>query len=82
MTTARHTIVDVNDDLARQLIMLLDGTRDRHALVAELIAAMGSQPADATHLGPQGAAQPRSEISLENLEKKLAELASLGLLIA
>jgi SAM-dependent methyltransferase len=82
LTTARHTIVDVNDDLARQLIMLLDGTRDRHSLVAELIAAMGSQPVDATHLGPQGAPQPRSEISLENLEKKLAELASLCLLIA
>ena len=82
LTTARHTIVEVKDDLARQLIMLLDGTRDRHSLGVDLIAAIASQPVNASHRGVQGAPQPRPEISLETLEKKLAELASLCLLVA
>jgi SAM-dependent methyltransferase len=36
VTTLRHTSVDVPDELGRRLIVLLDGTRDRAALVREL----------------------------------------------
>ena len=36
VTTLRHTSVEVPDELGRRLIGLLDGTRDRAALVAEL----------------------------------------------
>jgi len=36
MTTARHTIVHLEDDLGWRLVGLLDGTRDRAALLAEL----------------------------------------------
>ena len=41
VTTLRHTSVDVPDELGRRLIALLDGTRDRAALVREL-----GRPAD------------------------------------
>jgi hypothetical protein len=41
VTTLRHTSVEVPDDLGRRLITLLDGTRDRAALVREL-----GRPAD------------------------------------
>jgi SAM-dependent methyltransferase/methyltransferase-like protein len=33
LTTLRHTSVRVDDDAGRRLVTLLDGTRDRHALV-------------------------------------------------
>ena len=36
VTTLRHTSVEVADELGRRLIGLLDGTRDRAALVGEL----------------------------------------------
>jgi len=36
ISTLVHTYIAVEDDLARHLIGLLDGTRDRAALVAEL----------------------------------------------
>ena len=36
VTTLRHTSVEVPDELGRRLIGLLDGTRDRAALTAEL----------------------------------------------
>ncbi len=36
LTTLRHTSVEVPDELGRQLIGLLDGTRDRSALLREL----------------------------------------------
>jgi SAM-dependent methyltransferase len=36
VTTLRHTSIEVPDELGRRLIGLLDGTRDRAALIAEL----------------------------------------------
>lgn len=36
LTTLRHTTIDAKGDLERRLIALLDGTRDRPALVREL----------------------------------------------
>lgn len=39
IATLRHTTVQVEDSLARQLLLLLDGTRDRAALRAELTAS-------------------------------------------
>ena len=38
MTNLRHTQVRIEDDLGRRLVTLLDGTRDRGALAAELRA--------------------------------------------
>jgi hypothetical protein len=42
VTTLRHTSVQVLDAVGRQLLALLDGTRDRQALLAELDGLVGS----------------------------------------
>jgi hypothetical protein len=49
IATLRHTTVRVEDGTAQQLLLLLDGTRDRAALRAELSAA-ASREIDAAEL--------------------------------
>jgi methyltransferase-like protein len=73
VTTLRHTTVEVRDDLGRHLLTLLDGTRDREMLHKEL-----------TLLAQSGrvTAQPAVNVSLDDLELKLRELARLALLVA
>jgi SAM-dependent methyltransferase len=51
ITTLRHAEVDVPDELGRRLITLLDGTRDRAALLREL-----GRPADELERSLQGLA--------------------------
>jgi len=51
ITTLRHAEVDVPDELGRRLIALLDGTRDRAALLREL-----GRPADELERSLQGLA--------------------------
>ena len=52
MTTLLHTSVEVGDELGRRLIGLLDGTRDRAALMAEL-----GRPADELERSLEGLAR-------------------------
>jgi hypothetical protein len=40
VTTRRHTTVELDDALGRRLVTLLDGTRDRAALLKDLEAAV------------------------------------------
>lgn len=65
LTTTRHTGIRLDDDLGQRLVVLLDGTRDRAALV------------DA--LAPE-AAMSRDELA-EGLERSLERLAGAGLLL-
>lgn len=51
ITNLRHATVEVNDDLGRKLIRLLDGTRDRTALLHEL-----GRPADELERSLEGLA--------------------------
>jgi SAM-dependent methyltransferase len=51
VTTLRHAEIDVPDELGRRLITLLDGTRDRAALLREL-----GRPADELERSLQGLA--------------------------
>jgi SAM-dependent methyltransferase len=44
LTTLRHTTIEVLDDLVRQLVGLLDGTRDRAALLRDLQPFAGPEP--------------------------------------
>jgi SAM-dependent methyltransferase len=44
MTTLRHTSVRLEDELGWQLVVLLDGTRDRAALLGELEARLEGGP--------------------------------------
>ena len=52
ITTLRHRTVEVPDELGRRLITLLDGTRDRAALIREL-----GRPADELEHSLQGLLQ-------------------------
>jgi SAM-dependent methyltransferase len=49
VTTLRHTTVELDDDLGRRLVTLLDGTRDRAALLKDL-ASESSDPLRAEDL--------------------------------
>jgi hypothetical protein len=50
LTSLGHTRVQIEDPVARRLIGLLDGTRDREALAAALGAAPGAVEAALRHL--------------------------------
>ena len=68
MTNLRHASVRIEDDLGRRLVTLLDGTRDRAALAAEL----------RTHLLEQG--RPVPDDLADSLDRSLQGLARLALL--
>ncbi|HEV2785984.1 MAG TPA: class I SAM-dependent methyltransferase [Solirubrobacteraceae bacterium] len=65
LTTVRHTALRLDDELGRRLVTLLDGTRDRAALLEELAP---------------GAAMDRDELAAA-LEQSLAQLARAGMLL-
>ncbi|HEX6618134.1 MAG TPA: class I SAM-dependent methyltransferase [Solirubrobacteraceae bacterium] len=68
VTNLRHASVRIEDDLGRRLVTLLDGSRDRAALAAELRA----------HLADRG--RPVPEDLADSLERSLQGLARLALL--
>ena len=69
VTNLRHVTVRLEDDLGRRLVTLLDGTRDRAALAAQLRA----------FLSERGERMPDAQL-LEGLERSLQGLAQLALL--
>jgi hypothetical protein len=69
VTNLRHATVRIEDDLGRRLVTLLDGTRDRAALVADLRA----------HLAARGEELSDEDLSA-GLEASLQGLARLALL--
>ena len=76
--TLLHTHLQVDDPLARQTIRLLDGTRDRAALVAGLRRWVSEQ----TEAGASTSASPHVTIDAAALDEKLRDLARLGLLVS
>jgi SAM-dependent methyltransferase len=64
ITTLRHTTVEANGEIERKLLDLLDGTRDRDSLAAELAPFSDQPPVEL----------------IEDLEKNLERLARFGLL--
>jgi SAM-dependent methyltransferase len=66
LTTTRHTKIRLDDELGKQLVTLLDGTRDRAALLAALAPA---------------AAMSEDDLAA-GLEASLERLAKAGLLLA
>lgn len=81
VTNLRHTAVRVAGSLGRRLLQLLDGTRDRAGLVEDLTAARPAPPAEEAPAGEPRETLSRAEIAT-GLDAKLAELASLALLLA
>jgi SAM-dependent methyltransferase len=69
VTNLRHQSVSIEDDLGRRLVTLLDGTRDRPALAAELRAFLAARD------------QPMTDAQVrEGLERSLQGLTRLALL--
>jgi len=80
VTTLRHTSIAVEDELGRQLLLRLDGTRDRAVLLAELNELFAS---GAVTLPKKGQLpQQSADIGAQRLARKLEELGRLALLIA
>jgi methyltransferase-like protein len=83
VTTLLHATLRIEDNLALQLIRLLDGTRDRAALLRELTAIIESNLANEATAQISAAEKEALLLSLpQQLDDKLAELGTLGLLLA
>jgi methyltransferase-like protein/protein-L-isoaspartate O-methyltransferase len=81
LTNLRHAGVSVRDPLARQLLLLLDGTRDRQALVDQLVDIVRATVAKETgHPLQQDPAATRAALA-NDLDKNLTALAKLALLV-
>jgi len=77
ITTLFHNSLRLEDELARQLLSLLDGTRDRSALIQELTRLIESDSRYAS-----GEKEAILGALTTRLEQKLIELGKLGLLVA
>jgi methyltransferase-like protein len=71
VTSCFHVGVQIEDEVTRQLLLLLDGTRDRAALLEDLHGVLA--------LDARNSAVDSLKLK-ENLEANLAKLASIGLL--
>jgi len=72
ITTLLHNNIKLEDDLGRELLLLLDGTRDRAALFEELRSRIEASTAEAEKF---------LQTLPEQLDEKLCTLARLGLLL-
>jgi SAM-dependent methyltransferase len=78
----RHTVVEIEDKLARALLLLLDGTRDRAALVARLTELATSGAAPLVDGGrPVTDSTRAAQLLARGLEPNLARLGRLALLV-
>ncbi len=82
VTTLRHTSLQIDDELGRRLLLLLDGTNDREALLNNLGMLSGWGEAMTHGDGDRGGDRREEGGNLpDKLEKKLAEVARLALLV-
>jgi methyltransferase-like protein len=79
----RHFNIHVDDPLSRRLLQLLDGSRDRNALVDECLALVESGEAVVTADETGIDVDPREvrQFLTTEIEKRLTELAAMALLI-
>jgi methyltransferase-like protein len=83
VTNMRHINVEVEDELGKQLLLLLDGTRDRPALLEDLGAIVKSGGALLEENGaPVRDPKRAQELLVKGLEASLGNLARLALLAA
>jgi len=82
VTNQRHVTVMLTDDLSRQFLQLLDGTRDRAAVLRDLLDTFDEERPPAWNAD---APSSRLEFALmvdQGLDGNLAQMARLGLLVA
>lgn len=83
ITTLLHNNIKLEDELGRQLLLLLDGTRDRAALLRELQLIVESDFASKSNDAETGAAKEDClQMLPQELDEKLRLLGELGLLLA
>jgi methyltransferase-like protein/2-polyprenyl-3-methyl-5-hydroxy-6-metoxy-1,4-benzoquinol methylase len=83
VATLRHTSVRVEGPLERALLKLLDGTRDRAALLRDLKASLESGEVPWKQLGIlPGNGEEMGRRLAEGLDRNLARLGRLALLVA
>ncbi len=83
VTTLRHTTVRVTGDLGINLLMLLDGSRDRNALLEELGGLVESGRVIMQREGKEiFDTQEALRVLADELEQNLARIARLALLVA
>ncbi len=80
----RHFNIRVEDPLSRQLLQLLDGTRNRDALISEVMALIESGAAVVEKDNSAKASNPDEirQFVVVEIERKLGELAEMALLVA
>jgi hypothetical protein len=79
VTSLFHVAIQVEDEIGRQLLLALDGSRDRDQLadiVWQVLESRGALPGS-----PEARAQTRQSLP-EELDRNLEKLARLGLLVA
>lgn len=83
VSTLRHTTLQIDDELGRHLLMLLDGERDRAMLVKDLGKFVISGGATISHEGkPVRDIEEILRCLAEGLEERLVSLARSAVLIA
>jgi methyltransferase-like protein/2-polyprenyl-3-methyl-5-hydroxy-6-metoxy-1,4-benzoquinol methylase len=83
VSNLRHVEVEVEDEIGRELLKLLDGTRNRDALLEDLAAAVISQKLLLTKDSkPEEDADEIRSVLSKDLEANLQKLAKLALLVS
>ncbi len=83
VATLRHTSLRVEGSLTRHVLLLLDGTRNRAALLAGLAALVQSGVTTVHRDGvPVSNKQKAIEVLTEELGVRLTRVAHLALLVA
>ena len=82
VTNLLHATVDLKHSLARQVLVMLDGRRDRAAIVSDLARLFRERGAYvARHGEPVGDAERAVDVLQEGLEQALSTLAEMALLM-
>jgi hypothetical protein len=81
LTNLLHTQVDVSHALIRRLLWLLDGTRDRAAVVEELAVWAAGEQAKNPDAPRRTADELRAEFAGKEIDAGFAKAAELGLLV-
>jgi SAM-dependent methyltransferase len=83
VTTLRHGSLHIEDALARRVVCLLDGARDRAALLRDMRAFVTGPGAErAATAGDAERVSAAPIVTAEELHRKLVELGRLGLLVS
>ena len=83
VSTLRHTVMKIGDPLGRQLVLFLDGTRDRAALLNDLSEFVKADSTLVSHEGKPVRDLQEALTHLANeLEANLAHLARSAVLVA